>query len=84
MPRYHEAFFECSRCGTLHGGIFTEESPSLSLITRASESCEHHWVRIHSKRQFMRRTERRWPHAFEMFRSSLPRTTYWDDPKDIK
>lgn len=77
----HAAFFECSLCGTLHGGFFTDGVPVFSLTTRDATSCKHHWVGIRTKSQFMRRVELREPGIFELFRHCAPHNPYWDDPR---
>ena len=73
------AFFECTRCNTLHGfspvGYY-------GLVKRAPQSCEHHWIRLRSKREFKQRFERLWPGALE--RMSDPcgfGRSYWKDAR---
>jgi hypothetical protein len=76
-----EAFFECSKCHSLRGGIPTAR---IKMDTRVGRFCWHRWTPLPSKREFMRRVERAWPGTFSPMRWSLPRTTYWDSPVDAQ
>ena len=76
-----EAFFECSHCHSLYGGvIYTNVDKNLlQCWTPAARHCAHDWVRIDSKTEFVKRVEKLWPGMIDGLATSQPPSYYWVD-----
>jgi len=76
-----DAFFECSRCYSLYGGvIYTNGDKNLvQCWTPAARHCTHEWVAIDSKSEFVERVDKLRPGFIDSLIHSQPPSYYWKD-----
>lgn len=72
-----EAFFECSKCQSLYGGIFGRNQPMLSYESSNPVTCRHDWQRLPARVTFTRRFEQRSPGRLHLIATGQPPSLYW-------
>ena len=74
-----DAFFECSRCHSVYGGVIYANGSKnlLQCWTPAAPRCVHEWVSLDSRRDFAACVETLWP--IDLLVSLQPPAYYWMD-----
>ena len=59
LPPIVEEYYECSKCESLHGGIYGK-GPTESFKARGAEDCYHSWSKI-ERSEFQQLAAQRFP-----------------------